>query len=260
MSTNNDTISKTLIVTISLCVVCAVFVSAAAVGLKPTQQANKQLDLKKNILAAAHIADPSKSVDQLFRENVTARVIDLKTNTWATDIDPTKLDERKAAKDPKTSVKLTGDQDQAHIRQVSRYKTLYLVKKGDQLETLILPIHGKGLWSTLYGFMALKGDLNTVVGLGFYEHAETPGLGGEVDNPRWKGLWPGKQVYGDDTTNAAIGLIKGTVDPASKGSVHKIDGLAGATLTSNGVTNLVQFWLSENGYAPFLAKLRKGEV
>lgn len=260
MSANNDTISKTLIVTISLCVVCAVFVSAAAVGLKPKQLANKEIDLKTNILAAANISADAKSVQKVFDEKVVARVLDLETNTWADNIDPAKLDERKAAKDPKTAVKLSADKDKAGIKQVSRYKTLYMVKNGEKLETLILPIHGKGLWSTLYGFMALEGDLNTVVGLGFYEHAETPGLGGEVDNPRWKGLWPGKQVYGDDSTNAAIGLIKGTVDPASKGAAHKIDGLAGATLTSNGVTNLVQFWLGENGYAPFLAKMRKGEV
>ncbi|WP_210396418.1 Na(+)-translocating NADH-quinone reductase subunit C [Motiliproteus sediminis] len=260
MSANNDTISKTLIVTISLCVVCAVFVSAAAVGLKPKQLANKEIDLKSNILAAANIDAAGRSVQQVFDENVVSRVIDLETNTWADDVDPSKLDERKAAKDPASAVTLTGSIDRAGIKKHSRYKTLYMIKKGDEIETLILPIHGKGLWSTLYGFMALKGDLNTVEGLGFYEHAETPGLGGEVDNPRWKGVWPGKKVYGDDPLNPEIQLIKGTVDPASKGAEHKIDGLAGATLTSVGVTNLVQFWLGENGYAPFLAKLRKGEV
>jgi len=187
--------------------------------------------------------------------------LDLQTNTWADNIDPAKYDELKAAKDPKQSVKLTAAQDQAGIKQHARYKTLYMVKKGDAVETLILPIHGKGLWSTLYGFMALEGDFNTVVGLGFYAHAETPGLGGEVDNPRWKSQWPGKQVFAaDNASNAAIALIKGKVDPSHKAAAHQIDGLAGATLTSNGVTNLVQFWLSENGYAPFLAKLRAGEV
>ncbi len=260
MSANNDTISKTLIVTISLCVVCAVFVSAAAVGLKPLQLANKALDKKTNILAAANISDESKSVSELFDANVTAKVIDMQTGRWADGIDPATYDERKAAKDPARSVQLTAEQDLAGIKKHARYKTIYMVKDGDALKTLILPIHGKGLWSTLYGFMALEGDLNTVVGLGFYEHAETPGLGGEVDNPRWKGQWPGKQVYGANTENAAIALIKGTVDPNSKDAAHQIDGLAGATLTSNGVSNLVQFWLSENGYAPFLAKLRAGEV
>ncbi len=261
MSANNDTISKTLIVTISLCVVCAVLVSAAAVGLKPLQEANKKLDKMTNVLAAANIETEGQDINELFEQKVTARVLDTQTNTWADDIDPVKYDEVKAAKDPAQSTQLSADQDIAGIRQHARYKTLYMVKKGDAVETLILPIHGKALWSTMYGFMALKGDFNTVVGMGFYAHAETPGLGGEVDNPRWKALWPGKKVFADsDTSNAAIGLIKGKVTPGAKGAEHQVDGLAGATLTSNGVTNLVQFWLSENGYAPFLAKLRAGEV
>lgn len=261
MSANNDSISKTLIVTISLCAFCAVFVSAAAVGLKQRQLDNKALDKKTNILAAANIDATGKDVSKLFDSSVIARVLDLQTNTWADNIDPAKYDEVKAAKDPKQAIKLTSAEDLAGIRQHARYKTLYMVKKGDAVETLILPIHGKGLWSTLYGFMALKGDFNTVVGLGFYSHAETPGLGGEVDNPRWKAQWPGKKIYStDDTSKAAIALIKGTVDPANKAAANQIDGLAGASLTSKGVTNLVQFWLSENGYAPFLAKMRKGEV
>ncbi len=260
MSAKNDTISKTLTVSVALCVVCAVFVSAAAVALKPQQLANKALDRKTNILAAANIMDPSKSVNELFDANVTAKVLDMTTGTWAEGIDPLTYDEVKAAKDPKQSVVLDGDADLAGIKRHARYKVVYMVKDGDEIKTLVLPVHGKGLWSTLYGFMALEGDFNTVVGLGFYSHAETPGLGGEVDNPTWKAQWPGKKVYDDSFDQAAIGLVKGKVDPASKDAAHQIDGLAGATLTSNGVTNLVKFWLSENGYAPFLAKLRAGEV
>lgn len=261
MSANNDTISKTLTVSVALCVVCAVFVSAAAVALKPKQEENKALDKKTNILAAANLSDPNKSVSALFDEKVTAKVLDMETNTWAEGIDPLTFDERKAAKEPSQSVQLSADKDIAGIKRHSRYKVVYMVQKGDKIEKLILPIHGKGLWSTLYGFMALEGDLNTVVGLGFYEHAETPGLGGEVDNPSWKAQWPGKHVYKPGAEQeAALGLIKGKVDPNGKNATYQIDGLAGATLTSNGVTNLVKFWLGENGYAPFLAKLRKGEV
>ncbi|MEH6824786.1 MAG: Na(+)-translocating NADH-quinone reductase subunit C [Motiliproteus sp.] len=261
MSANNDSISKTLIVTVSLCAICAVFVSAAAVGLKPLQLANKELDKKTNVLAAANIDTSGKDINKLFDSSVVARVLDLQTNTWADNIDPASYDEVKAAKDPKQAVQLSSAQDLAGIKRHARYKTLYMVKKGDAVETLILPIHGKGLWSTLYGFMALEGDFNTVVGMGFYAHAETPGLGGEVDNPRWKSQWPGKKIYAvGDTSKAAIALIKGKVNPANKAAANQVDGLAGATLTSNGVTHLVQFWLSENGYAPFLAKLRAGEV
>ena len=126
------------------------------------------------------------------------------------------------------------------------------------LDRIILPVHGYGLWSTLYGFIALQSDANTVAGIGFYEHGETPGLGGEVDNPRWKSQWPGKQVYRDG--EAAIALAKGGVDSSSPDAQWRVDGLSGATLTSRGVTNLVQFWLGENGFKPFLNKLKTGDA
>ena len=122
-----------------------------------------------------------------------------------------------------------------------------------------MPIKGSGLWSTLYGFLALEADLNTVAGIGFYEHAETPGLGGEVDNPLWKAKWVGKLVYGDDA-GVALGVIKGEVDLSRPAAIHQIDGLSGATLTSKGVHNLIRFWLGENGFEAFLVNLKNGEA
>lgn len=133
---------------------------------------------------------------------------------------------------------------------------MYLVEKDGALETLILPVRGYGLWSTLYGFVAVKGDLNTVVGFGFYQHGETPGLGGEVDNPKWKALWSGKTLF-DEQGQLAVEIIKGSVDPQSAKATHQVDGLAGATLTSKGVNNLLHFWLGENGFGPLLANLKE---
>lgn len=258
MSANNDTIGKTLLVTVLLCVICSVVVSSAAVLLKPQQVANKELDRKSNILAAAGIVDPNRSVDELF-EQITTRYVDLETGKFV-DM-PATYDETKAAKDPQQNIRLSREADQAGIKSIARVQPVYLVEADDGSVTkVILPVHGKGLWSTLYGFLALEGDLNTVVGLGFYSHAETPGLGGEVDNPAWKALWPGKKVYGEDSTRPVIHLIKGSVDTSTPGAEYKVDGLSGATLTSNGVTNLVQFWMGENGYAPFLNNLRAGEA
>jgi len=120
-------------------------------------------------------------------------------------------------------------------------------------------VRGYGLWSTLYGFMAVKGDLDTVAGFGFYQHGETPGLGGEVDNPKWRGQWPGKELF-DDNGKLAVQIVKGGVDPQSPRANHQVDGLAGATLTSNGVNSLLRFWLGENGFGPFIANLRAGEA
>jgi Na+-transporting NADH:ubiquinone oxidoreductase subunit C len=254
-----DSISKTLTVTVLLCVVCSVVVSAAAVLLKPQQVSNKELDRKTNILAAAGLNEPGKSVDELFAQ-ITTRIVDLETGTFTDAVNAATYDAAKAAKDPALSIKLDRSADIASIKRQARYMPVYLVQNGAQIERIILPVHGYGLWSTLYGFLALEGDLNTVVGLGFYSHAETPGLGGEVDNPAWKALWPGKQVYAEGSMAPLLHLIKGNVDPSSPDAAHQVDGLSGATLTSNGVSNLVKFWLGENGYAPFLANLRAGGV
>ena len=259
MSANNDTIGKTITVTVLLCVVCSVIVSAAAVLLKPKQIANKELDRKTNILAAAGLLDPSKSVDELFSK-ITTKVIDMETGKYTDAVDVATFDARKAAKDPALSNALDRKTDIASIKRQSKYQTVYLVESEGQLEKVILPVHGSGLWSTLYGFLALEGDLNTVVGLGFYSHAETPGLGGEVDNPVWKSQWPGKKVYADGSMEPMLGLIKGKVDPSAANAKHQIDGLSGATLTGNGVTNMVKYWMGENGYAPFLTNLKAGGV
>lgn len=259
MSANNDTIGKTITVTVLLCVVCSVIVSAAAVLLKPQQIANKELDRKTNILAAAGLMDRSKTVEELFSQ-ITTKVIDLETGKFTSEVDAATFDARKASKDPALSSALDRKIDIASIKRQAKYQTVYLVETEGKLEKVILPVHGYGLWSTLYGFLALEGDLNTVVGLGFYSHAETPGLGGEVDNPLWKSQWPGKKVYADGAMEPLLGLIKGKVNPDAANAAHQIDGLSGATLTSDGVSRMVKFWMGENGYAPFLTNLKAGGV
>ena len=257
MSSNEST-AKTLIVAFSLSIVCAIFVSTAAVMLKPVQEANKALDRKRSILAAAGMWEEGKTVEEQFAE-VSTRVVDLRTGKFVDDVDAEEYDQRKAAKDPSQSEGLSAEQDVAKISRRENYSLVYVVEgSAGEIEKIILPIHGYGLWSTLYGYIALESDGNTVAGLGFSEHGETPGLGGEVDNPRWKAHWPGKKVYRDG--EVAIGLIKGPVDPASANAPWQVDGLAGATLTARGVTNLVQFWLGENGFEPFLNNLNAGEA
>ena len=254
----NDTIQKTLLVAFALCIVCSVIVATAAVMLKPAQEINKTLDRKRNILAAAGMLDESRGVEEQFAQ-VSTRVVDLRNGRFADDIDPGSVDPRSAAKDPELSDPLSNEEDIAKIFRREHLTLVYIVEdEAGAIDKIILPIRGYGLWSTLHGFIALEEDANTVAGLGFFEHGETPGLGGEVDNPRWKGLWPGKQVYRDG--DVAIGLVKGNVNPASTDAPWQVDGLAGATLTARGVTNLVQFWLGQGGFAPFLDNLKSGEA
>ncbi|MGB0847872.1 MAG: Na(+)-translocating NADH-quinone reductase subunit C [Thiolinea sp.] len=249
----NDSTQKTVIVATLLCLVCSVLVSGAAVVLKPIQEQNKALDKKKNILQIAGLMEEGKTIEELFSQ-VEARVVELETGDYAKDIDPAVFDARAAAVDPSQNVVLTKEQDIASIKRRAKYATVYLVRDAkDKVEKIILPVSGYGLWSTLHGFMSLSSDANTVTGFGFYEHAETPGLGGEVDNPKWKALWSGKQVF-DDQGNVALDVVKS----ANPDSPHHIDALSGATLTSNGVKNLVHYWAGEHGFGPYLQKARSG--
>ncbi len=255
---NKESLGNTVKVAFLLCIVCSVFVSTAAVMLRPAQQANKDLDRKTNILAAAGLLKPGLSIDEQFA-SVTAKAVDLDTGKFTDEVDATVYDQRKASKDTTLSDELSDDEDIAKISRRVKYGMVYLIENEQGVEKVILPIKGSGLWSTLYGFLALDEDFNTVAGIGFYEHAETPGLGGEVDNPLWKDKWIGKRVYSDDS-GVALGVIKGEVDASRPDSVYQIDGLSGATLTSKGVHNLIKFWLGENGYATFLTNLKNGEA
>ena len=128
-----------------------------------------------------------------------------------------------------------------------------VVQDGER-KALILPIEGYGLWGTLYGYLALAPDTRTIVGITFYSHKETPGLGGEVDNPRWKALWPGRMAFNEGGV-LSISVKKGAAGSAAE-DPYNVDGLSGATITSRGVTNLLRFWLGESGFGPYLAKYR----
>jgi len=252
---SNDSLEKTLAIALAVCLVCAVLVSFAAVGLKPLQLHNKSLDMKKNILDVAGLLEEGVNIDQAFREKIEAKLVDLATGDYVTDIDADSYDQRKAAKDPVTSEKIPVEKDIAHIRAKAKYAKIYLVKEGDAIKSVILPINGYGLWSTMYGFLALDADGQTVQSINFYDQAETPGLGGEVVNPTWRALWRGKKIY-NEQGEPVLALVKGTVDPAKPGSEYKVDGLAGATLTSTGVSNLIRYWMSGEGFAPYLEKLK----
>ena len=262
---NKESTSKTLLVAFLLCLVCSIVVAASVVLLKPTQEINKALNLKMNILAAAGLLQEDHNaadIEAAFSK-IEAKIVDLDTGMY---VEPEVVgkktalayDQRNAAKNPALSQALPAEDDIASIKRRVKYAKVYLVKSDTKLETIIVPISGYGLWSTLHGFVALENDANTIVGLGFYEHAETPGLGGEVDNPRWKAFWPGKKLYDlENGDEPEIHLIKGSVDSSTKNAAYKVDGLAGATLTSRGVTNLIQFWVGKNGFQPFLSRLRK---
>ncbi|HDY85743.1 MAG TPA: Na(+)-translocating NADH-quinone reductase subunit C, partial [Methylophaga sp.] len=232
-----------------------ILVSTAAVYLRPIQTENKKDDIKKNILAVTGLNDQAGTVDELF-SRFEVKLIDLSTGEYSdTDIDPVSYDQKAASADPQTSKNIPDDQDIASIGRQANLAPVYILKEGDKVKQIVLPVHGYGLWSTLYGFISIEGDYNTIKGLRFYQHAETPGLGGEVDNPKWRAQWEGKKVF-DENGDVEIRVIRGHVGPDTVNAEYKVDGLSGATLTSNGVTNLLQFWLGEDGFEPYLKNMQ----
>ncbi len=245
-----------------VCVVCAVMVSSANVGLRSRQLENQALDKQLNILMAAGLAAPGEELDraeiQKRFETVKPVVVDLQTNEVVKDapIDVATFSEAKASGSP--SLGYPAPENGAGISRLSKYQVLYHVLGDDgSVQMVIIPIKGYGLWSTLYGFLALDADTTTIRGITYYDQKETPGLGGEVDNPRWKALWKGRKAY-DENWNPDISVIKGQAGPASS-DPHHVDGLSGATLTSRGVSNMMKFWLGENGWGPYLKAFREGQ-
>ncbi|WP_394228198.1 Na(+)-translocating NADH-quinone reductase subunit C [Pseudoalteromonas spongiae] len=247
MASNNESIGKTLGVVVGLCLVCAVVVSLAAVQLRPLQQANKTQDVQRNILAAAGFADV-KNVSETFNANIEARVVDMKTGDFV-DTDPNSFDFEMTKFDAKRSIKLDKQDDKAGVQRMTTESPVYFAKNDSgKVETIILPVQGYGLWGIMYGFLALDTDTKTVKAINFYKHNETPGLGGEIQNPKWTATWEDKQL--------PVDIVKGTAG----NNVHKVDGLSGATLTSVGVDNTFKFWTSEKAFGPFLAKVREGAL
>ena len=253
MSSNKETFNGTLKFVFIICLVCAALVSISAIGLKPLQQANKLLDKQTKILEASGLIEKAGTdIVGTYAKFVEAKMIDLNSGAIIegnTDM----FDERSDARDVSKSIKPTNDM--AGINRRANNAVIYLVKD-DQgvLDTIVLPIVGSGLWDLMYGFIGLAPDLNTVRSVVYSDLKETPGLGAEVLNPKWKALWPGKKMY-NEQGEAAIQLVKGG---AKQGDVNGVDALSGATLTSNGVTRTLRFWLGTEGYGPFVAKFKDG--
>lgn len=242
-----------------LALICSVLVAGAAVGLRPRQEANRTLDQKKNILRAAGLyQDKGKGdkgdVDTLFQQ-VETKIIRLADGSFVPPekLDPATFNQLRSTLDNKTSRKLDKEKDKAGLGRQEKFSMVYLVNKSGQLDKVILPIRGKGLWSTMYGYVALAADLSTISGITFYEHGETPGLGGEIATPDWQAGWQGKQIYDPNNHDgqSVLEIVKGQ----GKGP-YQVDGVSGATLTMNGVNNLMSFWFGEHGFRPFLKRYK----
>lgn len=240
----------------AICLVCAGLVSTFAVALKDRQEFNKILDQRRQVIRVAGLADkgaalPPEEVDKIF-ESIKGRVIDRKTGEYleipVADVDPIRM-----AKDPAMSEKTPDEFNKG--AQVSRLPDQMIVFEVEVpgKECVVMPMYGKGLWSTMYGYLALKRDSSAVVGITYYQHGETPGLGGEIDNKGWQEAWKDKAVYrGDVGKVVGLGVVKKS---APRDEEFEVDGLSGATITTKGVDATVKLWLGPAGYGPYLEKL-----
>lgn len=257
---SSDSTKKIIMVALGVCLACSVMVATAFVSLHDRVDKNKKLDMIKNILIAGNMLQERSDIMDIFNDKIRTDIIDLKSGRTLPESErtdllaPGRFDIKKLVREPRYSETIPSKQDIPGIRRKPLYMAVYKVFEDGNVEKIILPIYGKGLWSTMYGFIALDRDLKTIKGITFYEHGETPGLGGEVDNPKWKQEWVNKIAF-DDQGAVKIEVIKGRVDETKPDAKYKIDGLTGATLTTRGVDNLVRYWLGEDGYGPYLKKL-----
>ena len=238
-------------------VVASALVATAAVVLNSRQEANRLLDQRRKVLDVVGLSTPDErlsraQVARRFEDNIRAFVVELETGEVAADIDPSTFDQRRASRDPARS-RLAPD-NAARVSRLPSHVLVYNVVRDDDITALVLPFEGVGLWSTIYGFIALSADLSTVRGITFYEHEETAGLGALISDPQWRALWEGRRMFTADW-EPQLRVIKGRAGLAEE-SPYEVDGISGATLTGNGVTEALHFWLGEAALGAYLLRYR----
>ncbi len=259
---NKDSVLGTFVIIISFCLVCSVLVSVMVVMLDPFKAAAVANDRQVNILKVSGF-EVEGSVAETYQKHIEAHLINVATGELA---DEGKTHEEidaynfaSLAKKPGTSEPIAKEEDTAGIRSRSTLMPVYFAKDdAGTVVNVILPFYGQALWSTVYGYVAVDpADGNTVKGVTFYQHGETPGLGGEIENPRWQKQWVGKNFV-DEEGSYNFKIIK-NADHEGAGKNFDIDALSGATLTSRGVNDFTAYWFG-NAYRNFLTKLKNGEI
>lgn len=205
------------------------FVSLTAVTLKPFRDANRERATKAGMLEIVELLDVEAPVARFVKLS-SGNYVEKVSGIWR---------------------QVSPDRDPARIGLLEDVATVYEIRDGGLLSLVILPVRGMGYKSTLKGFVALEGDLNTVVGVRFSEHDETPGIGAKIDSDAWTRLWSGLKVS-DGSGRVLLEVVKGRAE-----GYHQVDGISGATRTGDGITTLMRFWLGPDGYGPYLDRLRR---
>ena len=247
--------ARALMTAVGVAMVCALVVSYAAVTLRPYYIAN--LEAERNAQLESILNALSQVAGDVDPADVEARVVELDSGQYSRILDPLTYDARKAAMDPNVSTLIPPEFDLAAIKSRPDHAVVFIMRNQDgTIRVLILPVYGVGYQSTLYGYLALAEDVNTVLALRFYEQNDTPGIGARIQDPAWEALWPGKRVF-DDAGELRTGVARGRVTGGSPDADYMVDAVSGATRTSLGVHGLLRFWLGDFGFGPYLARVRE---
>lgn len=255
-----DSPLKTLSVTLAICLACSLLVSIATVVLRPIQEENRRLARNAQIAdILGGRPELRKLIGDLTHASLEEQVVDLRSGAFLSDIDPAQFDPITAAREPTTSRPIAPEKDLANIQRQGHYAVVTMVWQDRSPQAIVLPIYGRGYASVIRGSIVLAGDGNTILGLAISEHDETPGIGSEISEPDWTELWTGKMLRDAEGQFRFHVTMDETNSPNDDASFH-VDGISGATKSSEAVGKMVRFWLGEDGFGPLLARMRDGSL
>ncbi len=255
-----STTLRTITVTLFVCLACSMLVSISTVVLRPIQREN-QRQAREAQIAAILTREPAlrELLGDVNTATLESRVVELVSGTIMEDMDAAALDPVRSAREPESSRELPAERDLARIQRQARHVAVTFVRREGTLHAIVVPIYGRGYGSIIRGSLALAGDANTIIGLAISEHGETPGIGSEITEPEWTGLWPGKKLR-DDKGQLRIHVALDETSAAADDAEFHVDGISGATKSCDGVGNMVRFWVGEDGFGPFLGRVGGGEI
>ena len=231
MYSNNYTLGFVFIVTLVL----GTMLSFTKDSVKSLQDQNLKADVQKTILRSLNfeenLLESNESIEQTFKNYIDAKCVNVEGEIVECNI------------------------EEVDIEKNEETLPIYIRMNNEKIEGIALPIAGKGLWSTIFGYIALNPDTDSVLGIQFYKHGETPGLGGEVEK-KWftdnfinhpieesngEITYVPKKIRNENGKIISISVIKGGVDysKSNKSAIHQVDGISGATVTADGVSDFL---------------------
>jgi len=254
---NRNSATYTLLFTLAVCAICSVVVAGTFVALAERQRADAAVFRMLDILRLTGLAEADEQLEreEIFErfEAIRPRAVNMQTHRFDPEVDARLFDQRDASNDPTQSFQAPSND--AGVRRIPDFAIVYerLTDEGG-LDQILIPIHGQGYGGQIFGFLSLESDLNTVRQIVFYEHQETPTLGGRINRTSWRKNWPGRRIF-DDSGNVALRLIANA--PPADEDPYVVDAVSRASVTTAGVQNMINFWLGPDAFEPFLLEYRK---